>query len=59
MQSNNKPVCNFCGEEIIKPKRAYRSSLNGCLICEECVKILYVKHIKTLKTFLQIRKAEG
>ena len=20
MQSNNKPVCNFCGEEIIKPK---------------------------------------
>ena len=49
MQSNNKPVCNFCGEEIIKPKRAYRSSHNGCIICEECDKILYGKKYKNIE----------
>ena len=49
MQSNDKPVCNFCGERIIKPKRAYRSALNGCLICEECVKILYGKTYKNIE----------
>lgn len=56
MQSNNKPVCNFCGEEIIKPKRAYRSSLNGCLICEECVKILYGKTYKNIENISANKK---
>lgn len=56
MQSNNKPVCNFCGEEIIKPKRAYRSSLNGCLICEECVKILYDKTYKNIENISANKK---
>lgn len=56
MQSNNKPVCNFCGEEIIKPKRAYRSSLNGCLICEECIKILYGKTYKNIENISANKK---
>lgn len=56
MQLNNKPVCNFCGEEIIKPKRAYRSSLNGCLICEECVKILYGKTYKNIENISANKK---
>ena len=58
MQSNNKPVCNFCGEEIIKPKRAYRSSLNGCLICEECVKILYGKTYKNIENISANKKRQ-
>lgn len=53
MQSNNKPVCNFCG---IKPKRAYRSSLNGCIICEECVKILYGKTYKNIENISANKK---
>ena len=37
----NKNICHFCGSEIIPPRKGFRSSSSGNVICDNCVRIMY------------------
>lgn len=37
----NENICHFCGSKIVPPRKGFRSSSSGNVICDNCVRIMY------------------
>lgn len=56
--TTNVPVCSFCGQKIVYPKRVIRQDFDGPNICEDCVKQCY-ETLYEKKAFHGGRKKSG